>query len=71
LLDGILPSAPDATLDQVLFGGEDYELLATLPPAKTHPKGFIRIGVIEEGKPGRVLFAGQPLPPKGWDPLAR
>jgi len=71
LLDGILPSAPGATLDHALFGGEDYELLATLPPTKKLPKGFTRIGVIAKGKPGRVLFAGQLLPPKGWDPLVR
>ncbi len=70
-LDGVLPSAPGATLENALFGGEDYELLATLPPSKKLPRGFSRIGEMVEGKAGRVLFAGQPLPPKGWDPLAR
>lgn len=70
-IDGVLPSAPGATLDQALFGGEDYELLATLPVNTRLPKGFARIGVITEGKPGKVTFAGAPLPVKGWDPLAQ
>jgi thiamine-monophosphate kinase len=70
VLDGVLPSAPGATLEHALFGGEDYELLATLPPRRKLPRGFTRIGEIVEGKPGRVTFAGAPLPPKGWDPLA-
>jgi thiamine-monophosphate kinase len=69
-LDGILPSAPGATLEQALFGGEDYELLATLAPGTKVPKGFTRIGELVKGKPGSVLFAGRPLPPVGWDPLA-
>jgi thiamine-monophosphate kinase len=68
-LDGVLPSAPGATLDHALFGGEDYELLATLPPKARLPRGFTRIGVVVKGKPGKVTFAGAPLPPKGWDPL--
>lgn len=68
-LDGVLPSAPGATLEQALFGGEDYELLATLPPSARLPRGFTRIGLIVHGKPGRVTFAGAPLPPLGWDPL--
>lgn len=70
-LDGVLPSARGATLEHALFGGEDYELLATLPPGRKLPKGFIRIGEIVSGKPGRVIFAGAPLPPRGWDPLAK
>lgn len=70
-LDAMLPSAPGATLEHALFGGEDYELLATLPAKARLPKGFTRIGLITQDKPGRVTFAGAPLPPQGWDPLAR
>mgnify|MGYP000017643800 CR=1 FL=1 len=68
-LDGVLPSAPGATLDHALFGGEDYELLATLPSSARLPAGFTRIGEIVKGKPGKVTFGGAPLRPAGWDPL--
>ncbi len=69
-LDGVLPCAPGATIEQALQGGEDYELLCTLPPRQPVPRGFVRIGVVLSGKPGTVTFAGAPLPPSGWDPLA-
>jgi len=68
-LDGILPCAPGATLEHALQGGEDYELLCTIPPRLKPPVGFTRIGVITPGKAGRVTFASVPLPPLGWDPL--
>lgn len=69
-LDGPLPSAPNATLEQALFGGEDYELLCTLPAGRRAPQELTRVGLIVKGKPGRVTRAGESLQPRGWDPLA-
>ncbi len=69
-LDGVLPSAPGATIEQALFGGEDYELLCTLPPGTEPPRGFTRIGRMVKGKPaGAVWFAGARLKIAGWDPF--
>lgn len=69
-LDGVLPNAPGATLEQALFGGEDYELLCTLPPGTKPPRGFTRIGRMVQGKPaGAVWFAGARLKAGGWDPF--
>ena len=75
-LDRPLPVFPGATLDHALHGGEDYELLFTLPP-RAKPPEFIeglpitRIGTIERGRPGRVEFFGRPLAPLGWDHFRR
>ncbi len=70
-LDGVLPSAPGATLEQALFGGEDYELLCTLPAGARPPRGFTRIGrMVGRRPPGTVWFAGVKLPARGWDPFA-
>lgn len=69
-LDGPLPSAPEATFEQALFGGEDYELLCTLPPGRRAPSELTRVGRIVTGKPGRLTLAGESLQPRGWDPLA-
>lgn len=68
-LDGVLPSAPGATLEQALGGGEDYELLCTLPAGVRAPAGFTRIGVVRAGRPGEVRFAGMKLGRRGWDPF--
>lgn len=68
-LDGILPSAPGATLDQALGGGEDYELLCTLPPHRKPPQGLVRVGVIVPGPAGKMTFGRIRLRPAGWDPL--
>jgi thiamine-monophosphate kinase len=65
-----VPMVRGATLDRALHGGEDYELLFTLPPRKTAPAGTTCIGRIVGGKPGAVLFQGNPLPPKGHDHFA-
>ena len=69
-LDGVLPCAPGATLEQALFGGEDYELLCTLPAGAKPPRGLERIGVMTKGRgPGEIRFAGYRLEPRGWDPF--
>lgn len=66
------PVFPGATLEQALHGGEDYELLFTVPPRVRVPARFenlplTRIGVIRRGPAGRVLLAGQPLARLGYD----
>ncbi len=67
-LSGELPIASGASLAQALHGGEDYELLFTLPPGKRFMMpGITCIGVIVEGKPGSVRFKGKPLRAQGYD----
>jgi len=65
------PLFPGATLDQALHGGEDYELLFTLPPRRRPPARFegiplTRIGTVGPA-PVRILLEGEPLPPLGFD----
>jgi thiamine-monophosphate kinase len=62
-----VPSARGVTLDRALHGGEDYELLFTLPPRKSPPRGTTLIGTIVKGRVGAVQFQGQPLAPRGYD----
>jgi thiamine-monophosphate kinase len=66
------PIFPGATLDQALHGGEDYELLFTVPPRARVPAAFeslrlTRIGTMRKGRPGEVRMRGQSLPPEGYD----
>jgi thiamine-monophosphate kinase len=70
------PIFPRATLEQALHGGEDYELLFTVPAAKRAPAAFrglplTRIGFIRRGVPGAVTLNEIPLPPRGYDHLRR
>lgn len=69
------PVFPGATLAQALHGGEDYELLFTVPPGRRIPAAFedvplTRIGAIGGGPPAVITFRGQPLPPGGYDHFA-
>jgi thiamine-monophosphate kinase len=65
-----VPIVRGATLDRALHGGEDYELLFTLPPRKSPPRGTTLIGSIVKGHPGSVRFQGEPLSPRGYDHFA-
>jgi thiamine-monophosphate kinase len=55
------------TIEQALNGGEDYELLWTMPLRRTPPSGAIRIGAVIPGTPGLVLLNGAPVPIAGYD----
>jgi thiamine-monophosphate kinase len=62
-----VPLARGATMERALHGGEDYELLFTLPPARSGPRGTTRIGTILRGRPGEIRFQGSAIEPRGWD----
>jgi thiamine-monophosphate kinase len=62
-----VPLARGATIERALHGGEDYELLFTLPADATPPKGTTRIGSMVPGRPGEVRLQGRPLEPRGYD----
>jgi thiamine-monophosphate kinase len=69
------PVFPGATLEQALHGGEDYELLFTVPFETRVPRSFrglplTRIGVMRRGRAGHVDLDGKELPRGGWDHLA-
>ena len=61
-----VPVSRGSTLDRALHGGEDYELLFTLPPNEKTPRGATRIGRIVKGA-GEVQFEGRILAPRGYD----
>jgi len=70
------PVFPGATTEQALHGGEDYELLFTVPagtqvPDQFENKALTRIGRILRGPASRVLLGGRPLPPLGYDHFRR
>ncbi len=65
-----IPVAEGSTIERALTGGEDYELLFTIPEGKSALAGTTRIGRIVKG-PARIYFAGQHLEPRGWDHFER
>jgi thiamine-monophosphate kinase len=65
-----IPIARGASLERALHGGEDYELLFTLPPHKRPPTGVTRIGEVVRGVSGTVWFEGKKLVPRGYDHFA-
>lgn len=65
-----VPVFAGSTLERALTGGEDYELLFTIPANKKAPAGTYRIGIIQRGQPGRISFEGQRLAPRGYDHFA-
>ncbi|MCC6362243.1 MAG: thiamine-phosphate kinase [Bryobacterales bacterium] len=71
-LDGDLPVFPGATVAQALHGGEDYELLFTLPAGGKAPGSIAgvpltRIGRVRRGHAGRIRIEGFELQPLGYD----
>jgi len=72
VIDRPLPVFPDASLDEALHGGEDYELLFAAPervriPAQKDGLPLTRIGTIVKGTAGRVTFFGKKLAALGYD----
>ena len=62
-----IPIAMGSTEDRALNGGEDYELLFTIPEKKQPPPGTYRIGSIVAGTPGTIRFHNHPVVPRGYD----
>ncbi len=61
-----VPLVRGATMKRALHGGEDYELLFTMPAKTRAPDGTSRIGTVVRGKPGLMMFEGGPLAPRGY-----
>lgn len=75
-LDGDLPVFDGASPEQALHGGEDYELLFTLPPEARAPRQLAgtpvtRIGTLRKGHVGRIRFDEFELLPLGYDHLRK
>jgi thiamine-monophosphate kinase len=51
--------------------GEDYELLAALPPADAEASGFAFVGRCEEGAGVELRRDGRPVEVTGWDHFLR
>jgi thiamine-monophosphate kinase len=51
--------------------GEDYELLAALPPADAEASGFALVGRCEEGAGVELRRGGRPVDVTGWDHFLR
>jgi thiamine-monophosphate kinase len=70
-LEGKLPIAKRATLEQALHGGEDYELLFTAAKQSRVPPQIAGIAVTRIGQVtnevGKISFEGSPLEPLGFD----
>jgi len=69
------PRFPGASLDQALHGGEEYELLFTVPAGTEVPDRFeglplTRLGSIVRGEGGEVRLDGKPLAALGYDHFA-
>jgi thiamine-monophosphate kinase len=62
-----IPLVRGASLERALHGGEDYELLFTLPQRVKPPAGTMQIGTIVRGAAGTVWFEGKKLAPRGYD----
>jgi thiamine-monophosphate kinase len=67
-----LPVFRGASLEQALHGGEDYELLFTVPPGARVPAQYqgiplTKIGVMRRGTAGAIFLNSRRLPPMGYD----
>jgi thiamine-monophosphate kinase len=62
-----VPIQRGSTEERALHGGEDYELVFTLPEHLRAPLGVTRIGRIVRGTIGQIHFQGRLLDPRGYD----
>lgn len=62
-----VPVFRGSTEERALHGGEDYELLFTLPDVAQAPRGVTRIGHVVRGVPGQIHFRGRVLEARGYD----
>ncbi len=70
-----IPRRDNATWEQVLNDGEDYELILAVPQEKCEALEqnwpfripLTRAGVFQAGTPGKLMMNGVPLEPKGYD----
>ena len=62
-----VPVFRGSTEERALHGGEDYELLFTLPDGAKAPRGVTRIGRVTLGAAGQIHFRGRVLEPRGYD----
>ena len=62
-----IPVARGSTLDQALHGGEDYELVYTMPKRAKPPAGSYRVGFITPGPFGQIEFQAAALEQLGYD----
>jgi thiamine-monophosphate kinase len=63
-----LPLADGATVGLAAAGGEDYELLAALPPGRPLPSWLTAVGELTDGDDVLLLDAdGHPRTMAGWD----
>jgi thiamine-monophosphate kinase len=72
--DGVadLAGAVNRSPWQLVCGfGEDYELLATLPPRAARDSGFPVVGRVEEGEGVALLLGGAPVVVAGWEHFRR
>jgi thiamine-monophosphate kinase len=78
---GVIPVHPCATLDEALDGGEDYELLATVPAGSDVADDVERTFGVTLSRVGSIIGTGgiiaedddgleRELTPGGWDPFA-
>jgi thiamine-monophosphate kinase len=73
-IDVPVPRFAGATEGEALSGGDDYELLFTLPPEIEPPARFggvalTRLGHIRKGRAGSIRYLGRALAPRGYDHL--
>lgn len=62
-----VPVVRGSTLEAALHGGEDYELLFTMPAGVRPPRNMHRTGTIVKGRAGELHLNGAPLEPRGYD----
>jgi thiamine-monophosphate kinase len=67
----LLPRADAVSVELAAVGGEDFELLAAIPPSAAAPVPVTVVGRLEAGRGVRLIDAdGTPVDLRGWDHFA-